>query len=141
MTWPLRQAFRLHFLRKVALIDVKVVTIPKLGISMVAKNLPRRYCMKFMMLYLMPLMMLMWMNNYASGLCYYYFVSQIITIIINYAFRYGVNEQKLRDKMLALASVKGTAKKSKWQMRLEEARKQQEQMAKERERRQYRSKR
>ena len=97
--------------------------------------------MKFMMLYLMPLMMLMWMNNYASGLCYYYFVSQIITIIINYAFRYGVNEQKLRDKMLALASVKGTAKKSKWQMRLEEARKQQEQMAKERERRQYRSKR
>jgi YidC/Oxa1 family membrane protein insertase len=97
--------------------------------------------MKFMMLYLMPIMMLMWMNNYASGLCYYYFVSQIITIIINYAFRYGVNEQKLRDKMLALASVKGAAKKSKWQMRLEEARKQQEQMMKERERRQYRSKR
>lgn len=97
--------------------------------------------MKFMMLYLMPIMMLMWMNNYASGLCYYYFVSQILTIIINYAFRYGVNEQKLRDKMLALASVKGAAKKSKWQMRLEEARKQQEQMAKERERRQYRSKR
>lgn len=97
--------------------------------------------MKFMMLYMMPFMMLMWMNNYASGLCYYYFISQIITIIMNYAFRYGVNEQKMRDKMLAKASVKGTAKKSKWQMRLEEARKQQEQMAKERERRQYRSKR
>lgn len=98
--------------------------------------------MKFMMLYMMPIMMLMWMNNYASGLCYYYFVSQMITIIINYAFRYGVNEEKLREKMLAKAKANGGKKqKSKWQLRLEEAQRQQEQMMKERERRQYRSKR
>lgn len=97
--------------------------------------------MKFMMLYFTPIMMLMWMNNYASGLCYYYFVSQLITILINYSFRFGVNEDKLRAKMLAKAKANGGKKqKSKWQLRLEEAQRQQEQMMKERERRQYRSK-
>ncbi len=98
--------------------------------------------MKFMMLYFTPLMMLMWMNNYASGLCYYYFVSQMITIIINFAFRYGINDEKLREKMLAKAKANAAApkKKSKWQQRLEEAQRQQEAMLKERERKQYRSK-
>ncbi|MBO7299855.1 MAG: membrane protein insertase YidC [Tidjanibacter sp.] len=98
--------------------------------------------MKFMMLYFTPLMMLMWMNNYASGLCYYYFVSQMITIIINFAFRYGINDERLRAKMLAKAKANAAApkKKSKWQQRLEEAQRQQEAMLKERERKQYRSK-
>ncbi len=98
--------------------------------------------MKFMMLYFTPAMMLMWMNNYASGLCYYYFVSQILTIIQNFAFRYGINEERLRAKMLASAKAKAAQpkKKSKWQQRLEEAQKQQEAMMKEREKRQYRSK-
>jgi len=94
--------------------------------------------MKFMTLYLMPIMMLMWMNNYASGLCYYYFVSQILTMGQNFAFRYGINEDRLRAKMLAAA--KKPQKKSKWQQRLEEAQKQQEAMMKEQQRKQYRSK-
>lgn len=107
-----------------------------------AASAPGMGGMKFMMLYMMPIMMLMWMNNYASGLCYYYFVSQLITIIINYSFRYGVNEDRLREKMLSKAKATGGKKqKSKWQLRLEEAQRQQEQMMKERERRQYRSKR
>ncbi len=94
--------------------------------------------MKFMTLYLMPIMMLMWMNNYASGLCYYYFVSQVLTMGQNFAFRYGINENKLRARMLAAA--KKPQKKSKWQQRLEEAQKQQEAMMKEQQRKQYRSK-
>lgn len=101
---------------------------------------PQMAGMKFMMLYFTPIMMLMWMNNYASGLCYYYFVSQLLTILQNFAFRYGINEERLRNKMLAKAKAKGPKQKSKWQQRLEEAQKQQEQMMKERERRQYRSK-
>ena len=98
--------------------------------------------MKFMMLYFTPIMMLMWMNNYASGLCYYYFVSQMITIIQNYAFRFGIKEDRLREKMLAKARAIASApkKKSKWQQRLEEAQRQQEQMLRERDRKQYRSK-
>ena len=97
--------------------------------------------MKFMMLYFTPIMMLMWMNNYASGLCYYYFVSQLLTIIQNFAFRYGISEEKLRAKMLAKAKANGGKKqKSKWQLRLEEAQRQQEAMMKEQQRKQYRSK-
>ena len=106
------------------------------------QNAPGMAGMKFMMLYFTPIMMLMWMNNYASGLCYYYFVSQMVTIIINFAFRYGINDEKLRAKMLAKAKANAAApkKKSKWQQRLEEAQRQQEAMLKERERKQYRSK-
>ncbi len=78
--------------------------------------------MKFMMVYMMPIMMLLWFNNYASGLCYYYFLSQIITIIQYTAFRYGINEEKLHAKLL---SSKKTVKKSKWQKRLEEIQRQQ----------------
>ena len=94
--------------------------------------------MKFMTLYMMPIMMLMWMNNYASGLCYYYFISQMLTMIQNFAFRYGINEDRLRAKMLAVASK--PKQKSKWQQRLEEAQRQQEAMMKEQQRKQYRSK-
>ena len=105
-------------------------------------NAPGMAGMKFMMLYFTPIMMLMWMNNYASGLCYYYFVSQILTIIQNFAFRYGINEERLRAKMLASAKAKAAQpkKKSKWQQRLEEAQKHQEAMMKEQQKRQYRSK-
>jgi YidC/Oxa1 family membrane protein insertase len=94
--------------------------------------------MKFKTLYMMPIMMLMWMNNYASGLCYYYFISQMLTMIQNFAFRYGINEDRLRAKMLAVASK--PKQKSKWQQRLEEAQRQQEAMMKEQQRKQYRSK-
>lgn len=78
--------------------------------------------MKFMMVYMMPIMMLLWFNGYASGLCYYYLLSQIITIIQYTAFRYGVDESKLRTKLL---SSKKNVKKSKWQQRLEEIQRQQ----------------
>ena len=55
--------------------------------------------MKFMMLYLMPLMLLFWFNNYSSGLSYYYLVSNIITIGQTYGFRFIVNEEKLHQRM------------------------------------------
>ena len=82
--------------------------------------------MKFMMLYMMPFMMLMWFNNYASGLCFYYFVSQLITMGQTYGIRYAVNEDKLRARMAE--NAKKPVEKSKWQKRLEEAQKQQQEM-------------
>ncbi len=82
--------------------------------------------MKFMMLYLMPFMMLMWFNNYASGLCFYYFVSQMLTIAQTTGFRYAINEDKLRAKMAE--NAKKPVEKSKWQKRLEEAQRQQQEM-------------
>ena len=45
-----------------------------------ASSQPQMAGMKFMMLYLMPLMLLFWFNNYSSGLCYYYMLFNLLTI-------------------------------------------------------------
>ena len=83
--------------------------------------------MKFMMLYLMPVMLLFLFNNYSSGLSYYYLLSNIITIGQTYAFRYVVSDEKLHAKMKA--SAEKPVKKSKWAERLEAMQKaQQEQL-------------
>lgn len=55
--------------------------------------------MKFIM-YLSPLMMLFFFNNYASGLSLYYFVSNLITIGIMLVIKYVIiDEQKIHDKI------------------------------------------
>ena len=80
--------------------------------------------MKWMM-YLMPLMFLVFFNNYASGLSYYYFISLLITILQTYSCRLFVTEDKVRATMAANAAK--PKKKSKWMARLEEAQKMQQQ--------------
>ncbi|MBQ3555496.1 MAG: membrane protein insertase YidC, partial [Bacteroidales bacterium] len=85
--------------------------------------------MKWMM-YLMPLMFLVFFNNYASGLSYYYFVSLLITILQTYAFRKFINEEKVLAKLKE--NQKKPRKKSGFMARLEEAQKRQEAMMRER---------
>ena len=80
--------------------------------------------MKWMM-YLMPLMFLVFFNNYASGLSYYYFISLLITIMQTYSCRLFITEDKVRATMAANAAK--PKKKSKWMQRLEEAQKMQQQ--------------
>lgn len=89
--------------------------------------------MKFMMLYMMPVMLLLWFNNYASGLSYYYLLANIITIGQTYAFRYIVNDDKLHAQMKAAATK--PIKKSKWALKLEEMQKQQQQQQQQQQRR------
>ena len=90
--------------------------------------------MKFMMVYFMPLMMLCVMNEFSSGLCYYYFLSQILTMIIMFVIRRSVNDEQVRAKLMA----KKPKKKSKFQERYEEAlRQQQDQMTINREMRRH----
>jgi YidC/Oxa1 family membrane protein insertase len=85
--------------------------------------------MKFMSLYLMPIMMFFICNKLSSALSYYYFLSNLITMGMTWYIRkYVVTEDKVRAAMAA-AAIK-PKKKSKWQMRLEEAQKMQEQMQK-----------
>ena len=45
-----------------------------------ASSQPQMAGMKFMMVYMMPIMMLFWFNSYSSGLCYYYLLSNLFTI-------------------------------------------------------------
>jgi YidC/Oxa1 family membrane protein insertase len=82
-----------------------------------------------MMMYLMPLMMLFFLNQSSAGLSYYFLVSMLITILMTLSFRYFVDEKKLLQKLEA--NKKKPRKKSAFMKRLEEAqRMQQEQQRK-----------
>lgn len=77
------------------------------------------------MMYMMPLMMLVFLNQYPSGLNYYYFISTLITIIQTLVFRYLLlDENKL--KVQIESKKKKPAKKSGFMARLEEAQKRQQ---------------
>jgi len=76
--------------------------------------------MKYIM-YLMPVMLLVWFNSYSSGLSYYYFLANIITFGQNFIFKtWIVDEDKLHRQMEANKKKKGANKKSKFQKKLEE---------------------
>ena len=76
-----------------------------------------------MMMYLMPVMMLVWFNQYPAGLSYYFFISTLITIILTFVCRGLVNEEKLLAQMEA--NKKKPAKKTGFMARLEEAQRRQ----------------
>ncbi len=82
---------------------------------------PQMAGMKFMSLYLMPIMFLVWFNNYAAGLNYYYLISTLFTLAQIYLTRMFINEEKLRRKMLE--TPRKEKPKSKFMQRLEEAQK------------------
>jgi len=86
---------------------------------------PQMAGMKFMTVYMMPAMMLFWFNDYASGLCYYYLLSNLFTILQTTIIRFTLNDDKIRAKMNSHAkNTKG--KKSRFQQRYEELVKQAE---------------
>ena len=86
---------------------------------------PQMAGMKFMTVYMMPAMMLFWFNDYASGLCYYYLLSNLFTILQTTIIRFTLNDEKILAKMTARAkNTKG--KKSRFQQRYEELMKQAE---------------
>ena len=78
-----------------------------------------------LMMYLMPIMFLGLFNSYSAGLSYYYMLVNIITFLQMYLFRVFTDEDKLRKK-IELARQK-PVKKSRFQKRLEELQKQQQQ--------------
>lgn len=85
-----------------------------------------------MMMYLMPLMFLVFFNNYAAALSYYYLLSLMITIIQTWAVRRMISEEKVRATMKE--NAKKPRKKSGFMARLEEAQRRQQQLLKEQER-------
>ena len=93
---------------------------------------PQMPGMKFMMVYMMPLMLVFWFNSYASGLCYYYLLSNLLTIAQTYIVRRMVDDDKIRLAMEANAAKKSKGKKSKFQQRYEELMRMQEMQQKQR---------
>ncbi|MBP6230876.1 MAG: membrane protein insertase YidC [Paludibacteraceae bacterium] len=83
--------------------------------------------MKYVM-YLMPLMFLVFFNEYASGLSYYYFISTLFTILQTYMFRLFVNDEKLLKQLNA--NKKNPSKKSRFAEKLDQLQKQQVELKK-----------
>ena len=95
---------------------------------------PNMAGMKFMSLYMMPIMMFFICNNLSAALSYYYLLSNLITMAVTWYIRkFVVTEDKVRAEMLLNANK--PKQKSKWQQRLEEAQKMQEQMQKQQQKR------
>lgn len=95
---------------------------------------PNMAGMKFMSLYMMPVMMFFICNNLSAALSYYYLLSNLITMLVTWYIRkFVVTEEKVRAEMMLNANK--PKQKSKWQQKLEEAQKMQEQMMKEQQRR------
>jgi YidC/Oxa1 family membrane protein insertase len=74
------------------------------------------------MMYMMPIMFMLILNNFSAGLTYYYFLANVISILQTQLSRRFVNEDAILKKIEE--NKKKPAKKSKWQQRLDEAAKQ-----------------
>jgi len=74
------------------------------------------------MMYMMPVMFMFLFNNFSSGLTYYYFLANMLTLVQNKLSKRFINA----DKVLATLEEnrKKPVPKSKWQQRLEQAAKQ-----------------
>ncbi len=114
------------------LMVLSTFTFSYINYQQTASSQPQMPGMKFMMLYMMPLMLLFWFNSYASGLCYYYLLSNLLTIAQTYIVRHMVDDDKIRLQMEANAAKKSKGKKSKFQQRYEELMRMQEMQQKQR---------
>ncbi len=97
-----------------------------------SSNDPNTASMRFMSVWMMPIMMFFICNSLSSGLTYYYLLSNLITMIETWIIkRFFVRPEDVLAKLKA--SEGKPQPKSKWQQRLEEAQKMQRQMMKEQE--------
>ena len=114
------------------LMAISTFTFSYINYKQTASSQPQMPGMKFMMVYMMPLMLLFWFNSYASGLCYYYLLSNLLTIAQTYIVRHMVDDDKIRLQMETNAAKKSNGKKSKFQQRYEELMRMQEMQQKQR---------
>lgn len=71
--------------------------------------------------YIMPITLLFFLNSYASGLTFYYFVSNMVTFGQTVLFRRIIDEDKIHSILQQNKKKNANKKKSKFQLRLEEA--------------------
>ncbi len=74
------------------------------------------------MMYMMPVMFMVMLNNWSAGLTYYYFLANILTWVQNMVTKRFIDPSKVLATLEE--NKKKPVKKSKWQQRLEEAAKQ-----------------
>lgn len=112
------------------LMAVSMFLYSKMTQSQMDTSAPGMGGMKFMMVWLMPIMMLFICNNFSSGLSYYYMLSNIFTILQTWVIRkYFVSEEKVYAKLRANSAKAAAKPKSKMQLRLEAIAKAQQEAA------------
>lgn len=72
-----------------------------------------------LMMYMMPVMFMLILNNFSSGLTYYYFLANVITYLQNIISKRFINAEAVFATLEE--NKKKPLKKSKWQQRLEDA--------------------
>ncbi len=102
------------FLASVAILIYSLMTMAQT----VQQQQPGMPNMKFL-IYLSPIMMLFFFNNYASGLSLYYFVSNLLTILIMLAIKYWIIDEKKIHAQIE-ENKKKPKKESKFQQRMRE---------------------
>ena len=86
---------------------------------------PNAASMRFMSVWMMPIMMFFICNSLSAALSYYYLLSQLIAIVQTWVIRRSIDKDAILAKVRA--SEGKPVQKSKWQQRLEAAQKMQEQ--------------
>ena len=86
--------------------------------------------MKFMQVWMMPIMMVFLCNNFSSGLSYYYLLSNIITILQSFFIKRTIDADKLYERIRLASAKDAKPRKSKFQQRLDEMYKAQQQQMK-----------
>lgn len=71
--------------------------------------------------YIMPLTFMFILNSLPSGLTYYYFVSNMVTILQQFVIKQMVDEQQVRTKLDNFKLTPAANKKSRLQQRMEDA--------------------
>lgn len=98
------------------LMTASTILYTKMNSEMMGSSSQQMPGMKTMM-YFMPVMLLFFLNNYASALSYYYLLANLITFGQMFLIKRSIDEDKIR-RQIAM-NKKKPAKKSKWQERME----------------------
>jgi len=99
------------------LMTISSIIYTKINDQMMGSTQQQMPGMKTMM-YFMPVMFLVWFNDYSSGLSYYYLLANLLTFAQIYIIRATIDEKKLHAQIEA--NRKKTVKKSGFQKRLED---------------------
>ena len=71
--------------------------------------------------YLMPVMLLLWFNDYASGLSYYYFTANVVSMLQMFVIKkWFINEEAIHAKIQEKRENNKVKKKSRFQQQMED---------------------
>ncbi|MBQ5943705.1 MAG: membrane protein insertase YidC [Bacteroidales bacterium] len=116
------------------LMAISMFLYTKMNSQQMGGDDPNMASMRFMSQWMMPVMMFFICNSLSAGLSYYYLISNLITMLETWVIKkFFVHPEEIQAKLAASAGK--PAPKSKWQQRLEEAQRMQQQMQKEQARR------